>query len=233
LPNWGVDDAPSMNIAHIRLHVNAKDDELHVKKNELKTLIAEFDDLDSRSRANNSEASKLQDNAKAMTKMTLEGRVVEDQRKEDIKKAIDDADIELKEVNGLRRTIQHLIGTQENNAHDLNTVIDQKRGALTSLQTHVESILLELKSVKDRTKEAESLRETKRAEFTKELSDANHTKKIIESAFKRAQASAEDFIDQPDYELLAEMKQLAVDEDAIINDTDEERKNIVASKFIF
>ena len=230
LPNWGVDHAQSLDIARIQVRVNAEEDDLRVKKIERETLAAEIADLDSRTAANQAEASKLSDDTENMLKATVDGRALEDKRKEAVEEAIAEADAECKEVEALRQSIKDLTASQEKNTEELKQMIDTKEGNLSSLEKDIESILVELESIETRTKETESLQEANHAKFSKELREAKERRDLIETAFKRAQTRAEDFAVQPDDELAAEMKQLDEDEEAINTDAELERDEIVASK---
>ena len=212
------------------MRVNAEEDDLRAKKNERETLAAEIADLDSRTAANQAEASKLSDDTEKMLKATVDGRVLEDKRKEAVEEAIAEADAECKEVEALRQSIKDLTASQEKNAKDLKQMIDTKDDNLSSLEKDIENILVELKSIETRTTETKSLQEANRAKFSKELSEAKERRDLIETAFKRAQTRAEDFAVQPDDELAAEMKQLDEDEEAIITDAELERDEIVTSK---
>jgi Na+-translocating ferredoxin:NAD+ oxidoreductase RnfC subunit len=100
------------------------------------------------------------------------------------------------------------------------------------LQEDIDNTLFKLKSVEERTKEAETQQEASRAEYSKELNKAKKVKDMIQMAFKRAQERVSDFEIQPDDELAAEMKQLDDDEQAIINDADIERDDIIGRECI-
>lgn len=230
MPNWGVDHAPSLEVARIRARVNAEEDELRAKKTEHETLANDIADLERRAEANQTESAKFQADTEALMKATAEGCAAEDKRKEEVKKAIDEADAECKEVEGLRQSITDLTSTQEQNAIELKQMVDQKDGNLSELQKSIDSSIAELESIESRTKEAEFRQKAKRVELAKELAKARETKVIIENAFKRAQERAEDFAIQPDDELTAEMKQLDDDEEAIIKDAEIEVDELIASE---
>jgi hypothetical protein len=229
LPHWGVDHALSLDVARIRVRVNLEEDELRAKKTEREKLSIDVVELDKVFEANECEASKIRSDAEALLKATKEGRSVEDQRKEDMKKAVHEADCECKEVESLLQSIEDLSATQEENAKELKQLVDKKDNNLSDLQKNIESTLAELKSFESRTKAAQSHQKAKQAQFAKELQNAKETKHIIEKAFRLAQERAEDFAVQPDDELIAEMKQLDDDENAIKTDADRERNDIISS----
>ena len=230
-PNWGVDHAQSLDVARIRVRVNAEQDELRLQKTEREKLQTQVAELESLADFHQLEASKLRNDAEALTKATAEGRVAEEQRKEATKKAVEEADVECKELEALHQSIKDLTATQEMNAADLKQLVEKKDGNISDLQKEIDSTLAELQSVENSTKEAESNKEAKMAQFEKELAKAKETKDIIENAFKRAQERAEDFAVQPDDELMAEMKQLDDDEEAIISDADRDRDEVISSTY--
>lgn len=195
-------------------------------------MNVEVADLDSRTEANQAKTSKLLEDTEALVKATAEGRIVEDKRKEAAKKAVEEADFECKEVEGLRQSIADLNATREKNTNELNQMAEKKGADLSMLQEDIDNTLFKLKSVEERTKEAETQQEASRAEYSKELNKAKEVKDMIQTAFKRAQERVSDFEVQPDDELAAEMKQLDDDEQAIINDADIERDDIIGRECI-
>lgn len=232
MPNWGVDDVQSVDVASIRSRVSAIEDELATEKVKRESLNAQVADGESRTEKDLAEATKLRADAEALVIATAEGRAAEDLRIEAVKKAVMEADSECKEVEGLRQSIKDLTATQEKNVEELKQTVTNKDGNLIDLQKGIDSTLSELESIENRSKEAELLHQEKQIKFAKEMAVAKKDKKIIEAAFKRAQVRAEDFAVQPDDELAAEMKQLEEDEEAIINETDTERADLIASKLL-
>eukprot|EP00804_Cyclotella_cryptica_P008476 CCRYP_003985-RA/>CCRYP_003985-RA protein AED:0.05 eAED:0.05 QI:123/1/1/1/1/1/9/250/1108 len=228
LPKWGIDHAQSLDVSRIRVRVNLEEEELRVKKTERENLSVDIAKLEDVFETNESEASKIRADAEALLKATTEGRTVEDQRKEATEKAVHEAACECKEVEILRQSIEDLSTSQEKNAIELKQLVDNKDSSLSDLQKDIESTLAEFKSVENRAKAAESHQKAKQSQFSKELQTAKETKDIIENAFKLAQERAEVFAVQPDDELIAEMKQLDDDENAIIKDADREKDEVIS-----
>jgi ribosomal protein L21 len=216
----------------MRARANAAEDELATEKAIRDSLNAEVADGEIHTEKYLAEAAKLRADAEAMINATIEGRAAEDLRKEAVRKAVVEADSECKEVEGLRQSITDLTATQEKNAEELKQTVANKDVNLNEMQMGIESTLSELKSVEDRSREAELIYQEKQIKFSKEMAAAKKDKEIIEAAFRRAQVRAEDFAVQPDDELAAEMKQLEEDEEAIINETDIERAELIASKLL-
>lgn len=233
IPKWGIDTVQSLDVARIRARVCAEEEKLRIEKVRRDTLIADISKSESLAEIDETQASKLRSDAKALTKATAEGRVVEEQRKEAIKKAVEETASERQEVEALRQSIKDLSVTRAKNAEDLKQLLDKKDGRLSELKKSIESMEKSIESIRSRTKEAESRQKEKQAEFAKELANARREKDIIEQAFKRAQERAEAFAVQPDDELAAEIKQLDSDEEAIIRDADSEVREIISSKFAF
>lgn len=232
MPNWGTDHALSLDVARIRVRVNLEEDELRAKETEREKLSIDVVELDKVFEANESEASKIRSDAEVLLKATHEGRSLEDQRKEDMMKAVHEADCECKEVESLLQSVKDLSATQEKNAIELKQLLDKKDNNLSDLQKNIERTLADLKSFESRTNVAQSHQKAKQAQFAKELQNAKETKEIIEKAFRLAQARAEDFAVQPDDELIAEMKQLDDAENAIKEDADREKNDVISSTYL-
>lgn len=214
------------------MRVNLEEDELRAKETEREKLSIDVVELDKVFEANESEASKIRSDAEVLLKATHEGRSLEDQRKEDMKKAVHEADCECKEVESLLQSVKDLSATQEKNAIELKQLLDKKDNNLSDLQKNIERTLADLKSFESRTNVAQSHQKAKQAQFAKELQNAKETKEIIEKAFRLAQARAEDFAVQPDDELIAEMKQLDDAENAIKEDADREKNDVISSTYL-
>ena len=111
-PNWGTEQAPSLDVARVQVRVNSEEAQLDSKKAERDSLRKEVADLDSLIGSNATTASEKRAEAEALQKESEKARADEARRKADIAKAVDEADLECQEVGKLRRSIKELTETR-------------------------------------------------------------------------------------------------------------------------
>ena len=207
-PNWGAEQAPSLDVARVRVRANAEEVELNAKKAEVGGLRADVSELDERIASNAAKAAEKRARTDEMLKANEEARVTEARRKQEIQTAVEEADAECREVEKLRESIKELKHTQEANANELKMKLEEDKRNIIAMSeelkaTHEETAQLE-KQIADHN-EAEA---TRRAKLHEEITESKKMADFIKFAFERAQKKATDFAALPDEDLALEMKRL-------------------------
>ena len=231
-PKWGVDQIPSLDVARIRLRVNAKEEDLRMKKAEMDKLRNDVEDLEALICSNKSEIAEKREQAKTIVQQAEKDRANEALRKEKIQNAVEEANLEVLEVENLRQSIKELTVTQEKNSDDLKLRQNEQEKNMSSMEEEIESALAELAALEKRTAELKEHDAKRKEQTIKEAGDAKKLADIIKSAYERAQKEANDFASVPDDDLIVQMKQLDETEEEIINDANRERDAIIECTFL-
>ena len=98
-PNWGIEQAPSLDVARVIVRVKGEQATLDAKKSELEALRKDVSDLDGLIVSNTSKAAKKRAEAEALQKEAEKTRAEEALRKAEIDKAVESANIECQGKN--------------------------------------------------------------------------------------------------------------------------------------
>ena len=93
-PNWGIEQAPSLDVARVIVRVKGEQATLDAKKSELEALRKDVSDLDGLIVSNTSKAAEKRAEAEALQKEAEKTRAEEALRKAEIDKAVESANIE-------------------------------------------------------------------------------------------------------------------------------------------
>lgn len=230
-PNWGTEQAPSLDVARVRVRVSGEEVAFNVKKAERDALRKDVTNLDTLVSYNTTKAAENRTEAEAMQKDAEKTRAEESLRKAEIAKAAEDADLECQEVEKLRDSIKDLTATQEKNVNEQKLKLDNDEGSISTMEAEIASTLEELAAIEKQSSEHKESEETKTAKANKELKEAEQMAGIIKRAYEKAQKDANDFSALPDGELAFQMKQLDEAEQDIIDEANRERAEIIESKY--
>lgn len=178
-PKWGEENAPSLDVARVRVRVTKEEEEFNAKQSECESLRKDMTDLDTLIGSNTTKAAEKRTEAEALSKDAEKVNAEEAQRKADIAKAVKEADLECQEVTKLRESIKDLTNTQEKNASDLKLKLDNEESNISAMEAEIASTLTELESVEKMTTDHKGRMEVEQAKVEKEIDAAKKTSEII------------------------------------------------------
>ena len=207
-PNWGTEQAPSLDVARVRVRVDAEEVELIAKKAEVEGLRRDMSELDERIASNTAKAAEKRAQTEEMLKANEEARATEARRKQEIKTAVEEADAECQEVEKLRESIKELKHTQEADANELKIKLEEDEREINAMSEELKATREETAQLEKQIADHKEAEATRRAKLHEEIAESKKTAHMAKNAFKRAQKKVTDFADQPDEELALEMKKL-------------------------
>mmetsp|Transcript_6805 Transcript_6805/g.15512 ORF Transcript_6805/g.15512 Transcript_6805/m.15512 type:complete len:1196 (-) Transcript_6805:237-3824(-) len=226
-PNWGAEQAPSLDVARVRVRVSGEEVGLNTKKAECETLRKDVTDLDALLGSNTTMAAEKRADAEILQKDAEKARAEESLRKAEIGKAVEEANLECQEVEKLRDSIKDLNASQEKDAIELKLKLDNEESNISAMEANIASTLDELTSIEKQSVEHKELDGAKKEQVSIKICETKKMADIIKGAFERAQKDATDFSVLPDGELVLQMKQLDEAEQDIIEDANREREEMI------
>ena len=125
-PTWGTEQAPSLDVARVRVRVNCEEEDLKAMTSTRETLRKDVADLDALVGSNTINAAEKCAKAVALQRDAEKTRAEESSRKAEILNAVEDADFECEEVEKLRNSIHDLTTTQEKDTTDLKLKLEDE-----------------------------------------------------------------------------------------------------------
>jgi len=219
-PQWGVDQVPSLDVSRIRLRVNAEEENLNSKKTEKDKLKGQVENAKARIQSYREEAAEKHEQATSICKNAERDRSTEILRKENIQKAIAEADLEFLEVERLRNSIKKLTATQEKSAEDLKSKEYMHEKSIASLEDEISETLAAITEMEETVAEFKDNCAKREEKVAIEIETAKKHSDHVRIAFENAQKRAHEFACVPDNELQIQMKELDSQEKEIIDDAE-------------
>lgn len=229
-PQWGVDQVPSLDVSRIRLRVNAEEENLNLKKTEKDKLKGRVEDAKARIQSNREETAEKHEQAASICKSAERNRSTEVLRKENIQKAIAEADLEFLEVERLRKSIKELTATQEKSAEDLKSKQYVHEKSLASLEVEISKTLAAITEMEETVAKFKDNCAKREEKAALEIEAAKKHSDLVRNAFENAQKRARDFACVPDSELEIQMKELDSQEKEIIDDAERKMAALIEGK---
>jgi chromosome segregation ATPase len=230
-PKWGVDQAPSLDVARISVRVNAQEEELRASKSEKETLQLSIVELEERSTAQKEEAVAKRDETSELLKGVEKEREEAARLSQEINEIVENADVECKEVEKLQATMNDLSAAQAKNSGDMKLLLEKNEGDISAMEAKIESIdkeivVLEESDMQRRDEDAAAM-----AKIDKDIADAQKASDVVQGVYERAQKEVAAYNALPDDTLALQMRQLDEAEQDIIDDANREREEIFEGKF--
>ncbi len=226
-PNWGTEQAPSLDVARVRVRVNGEEASLQVLMSQRETLRRDIDDLDALVGSNTTNAAEKRSRADELHRDAEKIRDDESLHKDEILRAVEDADHECQAVEKLRNSIKDLTTTQEKDATDLKHKLEDEQSKISAVDAEITSILDELASINTQSSEHRENERVKNDKLNKEIAGAKKTADMVKTAYDRALNNADNFSALPDGELALQMKLLDESERQIIDDINRQRDEMI------
>lgn len=229
-PTWGTEQAPSLDVARVRVRVDGEEAGLKAMTSKRETLRKDVADLDALVGSNTINSAEKRAKADALQKDAEKTRAEQSLRIAEITKAVEDADLACQEAEKLRNSIQDLTTTQEKDATDLKLILEDEERSISTMEAEIACSLDELASINTQSAEHKENERVKNDKLLKEIAGAKTTAALVKTAFERAQKNANSFSALPDRELDLQMKLLDESEQEIVDVATRERDEIIESE---
>jgi hypothetical protein len=226
-PTWGTEQAPSLDVARIRVRVDGEEADLKVMASKRETLRNDVADLDALVGSNTINAAEKRAKAFALQRDAGKTRAEESSHKAEILKAVEDADFECQEVEKLRDSIQDLTTTQEKDTTDLKLKLEDEENNIHAMEAEIASSFDELASINTQSAEHRESERVKNDKLLKEIAGAKKTADMVKTAYERAQNNANSLSALPDGELALQLKILDESEQQMVGNANRERDEII------
>ena len=226
-PNWGTEQAPSFDVARVRVRVNGEEASLKVMTARRETLRRDVTDLEALVGSNTINAAEKRAEADDLQRDAEKTRNDGSLHKAEILKAVEDADLECQEVEKLRNSIEDLTIRQEKDATDLMHKLEEEQSKISVVEAEITSFIDELASINTQSAEHKEIERVKNDKLYKEIAGAKKTADMVKTAYERALNNAHNFSALPDGELALQMKLLDESERQIIDDANRERDELI------
>ena len=229
-PKWGVDQAPSLDVARISVRVNAMEVELRSSKSEKETLQFSIVELDERSTAQKEQLVTKRDKTSDLLKDAEKEREEEARLSKQINEIVENADAECKEVENLQDTMNDLSAAQAKNSGDMKLLLEKNEGDISAMEAKIESIDKEIVTLEESDLKRTDEDAVSMAKIDKDIADAQRASDVVQGVYERAQKEVAAYNALPDDTLGLQMRQLDELEQDIIDDANREREEIFESK---
>ncbi|KAL7464315.1 hypothetical protein ACHAXS_004652 [Conticribra weissflogii] len=226
-PIWGVDQVTSLDVSRIRLRVNAEEENLNSMKTEKDKLKGQVEDAKARIQSYIKEAAEKREHATSICENAGRDRATEAIRKDNIQKAVAEADLEVLEVEKLRDSIRELTANQEKSAEDLKSKQFEQEKSIASLEDEINEILAAIAEVEEATTDFKNQCAKREEKAAEDIETAKKTSDLVRNAFENAQKRAHTFARVPDNELEIQMKELDSQEKEIINGAERKMASLI------
>jgi len=229
-PKWGVDQAPSLDVARISVRVNAQEEELRSSKSEKENLQHSIVEMEERSTAQKEEVVTKRDKTTDLLKSVEKEREEEARLSKQVDEVVEKADAECKEVSKLQETMKDLSTAHEKSSGDMKLLLDKNEGDISAIEAKIESIDKDIVVLKDSDKKFKEENAISMAKVDKDIADAQKASDIVQGVYERAQKEVAAYNALPDDTLALQMRQLDEAEQDIIDDANREREEMFESK---
>ena len=178
-PKWGMEQAPTLDVARVRVRVGTEENDLNGKKVECDSLRKDVADFDALVASNTTKAAEKRTEAEALSKDAEKVQVEEALRKTNIVKAVDEADLECQEVDRLRESIKELTEAQEKNTSDLKIKLENEESNISVMEAEIANTLDELAVVEKQTAEHKEHGDGEKSKVSKDIADVKKTADLV------------------------------------------------------
>lgn len=229
-PKWGVDQAPSLDVARISVRVNAQEEELRSSKSEKESLRNDIVAMEERCTAQKEEAVTKRDETSDLLKGVEKEREDEERFSKQVKEIVEKADVECKEVSKLQESIKDLSVAQEMSSREMNLLLDKNEGDISAMEAKIESIDVEMTALEESDMKRTEKESVSMAKIDKEIAEVQKASGVVQGVYERAQKEVAAYNALPDDTLALQMRQLDEAEQDIIDDANREREEIFEGK---
>ena len=229
-PKWGVDQAPSLDVARISVRVNAQEEELRSSKSEKENLQHSIVETEERSNAQKEEVVTKRDKTTDLLKSVEKEREEEARLSKQVDEVVEKADAECNEVSKLQETMKDLSAAHEKSSGDMKLLLDKNEGDISAIEAKIESIDKDIVVLEDSDKRFKEENAISMAKIDKDIADAQKASDIVQGVYERAQKEVAAYNAIPDDTLALQMRQLDEAEQDIIDDANREREEMFESK---
>lgn len=229
-PKWGVDQAPSLDVARISVRVNAQEEELRSSKSEKENLQHSIVEMEERSTAQKEEVVTKRDKTTDLLKSVEKEREEEARLSKQVDEVVEKADAECNEVSKLQETMKDLSAAHEKSSGDMKLLLDKNEGDISAIEAKIESIDKDIVVLEDSDKRFKEENAISMAKIDKDITDAQKASDIVQGVYERAQKEVAAYNALPDDTLALQMRQLDEAEQDIIDDANREREEMFESK---
>jgi len=229
-PKWGVDQAPSLDVARISVRVNAQEEELRSSKSEKENLQHSIVETEERSNAQKEEVVTKRDKTTDLLKSVEKEREEEARLSKQVDEVVEKADAECNEVSKLQETMKDLSAAHEKSSGDMKLLLDKNEGDISAIEAKIESIDKDIVVLEDSDKRFKEENAISMAKIDKDITDAQKASDIVQGVYERAQKEVAAYNALPDDTLALQMRQLDEAEQDIIDDANREREEMFECK---
>jgi len=231
-PRWGVDQAPSLDVARISVRVNAQEEELRLSKSEKENLHYIIVELEERRTLQKEKAVTKRGETSDLLKGIQKEREEDERFSKQLDEIVEKADVECKEVSKLHESIKDLSAEHEKNSDEMKLLLDKNEGDISAMEAKIEYIdreifALEESDMKRKEKEGDMM-----AKIDKDIAEAQKKSEVVQGVYDRAQKEVAAYNALPDDTLALQMRQLDEAEQDIIDDANREREEIFEGKLL-
>lgn len=229
-PKWGVDQAPSLDVARISVRVNAQGEQLRSSKNEKENLQRSIVEMEERITAQKEEVITKRDSTSDLLKGAEKEREEEARLNKQMNEIVENADAECKEVNKLQVTMNDLSAAKEKSSGDLKLLLEKSEDDISAIEVKIEFIDKEIVILEESEMKRTEEDNARMEKIDKDIADAQRASDVVQGVFERAQKEVAAYNALPDDTLALQMRQLDEAEQDIIDDANREREEIFESK---
>lgn len=231
-PKWGVDQAPSLDVARISVRVNAQEEEIRLSKSEKENLHYIIVELEERSAVQKEQAVTKRDETSELLKGIEKEREEGERVSKQVDEIVEKADAECKEVSKLHESIKDLSAAQEKNSGEMKVLLDKNEGDISAMEAKIESIDKEIYALEESDMKRTEKESDIMAKIDKDIAEAQKESEVVQGVYERAQKEVAAFNALPDDTLALQMRQLDEAEQDIIDDANREREEIFEGKLL-
>ncbi len=229
-PKWGVDQAPSLDVARISVRVNAQEEELCSSKKEKENLHHSIVEMEERISTQKEEVITKRDSTSDLLKSAEKEREEEALLNKQMNEIVENADAECKEVEKLQETMNDLSAAQEKSSGDMKLLLEKSEDGISAIEAKIESIDKEIVILEEADMKRTEGDTVRMAKIDKDIADAQRASDVVQGVYERAQKEVAAYNALPDDTLALQMRQLDEAEQDIIDDANRERDEIFESK---
>lgn len=230
-PKWGVDHAPSLDVARISVRVSTQDEELRSSKSERDNLRLIIVEIEEGNTTQKEEAATKRDETSSFLKAVEKGREEQNRWKKQVSEVEEIADVECNEVTKLLESFKYLAAAQEKRSSDVKLQLDKNENEISAVEAKIQSLDEEICALEESDSKFKEKESASSAKVEKEIADAQKASDIVQGVYERAQKEVAAYNALPDDTLALQMRQLDEAEQDIIDDANREREELCQSKF--